>query len=84
MLLLMSIKKQKINEQVNMKGEVTKVNTRDIIIDTGDREIAVRTDMVGEFGVDKLTKGDNINVKGKVKTSIYNGKQLVADEINKL
>lgn len=77
--------KIRLNELVDLEGEVTKVNERDIIIDTGDREIAVRTDLVDdEFSSETFTKGDKISVNGKVGTSLYNGKQLVAKKVKKI
>lgn len=79
-----AVRKMRLNDIVEMEGEITRVNVRDIIIDTGDREVAIRTDMVDGLDAFVFSKGDKISVYGRVRTSLYNGKQVVAKTAKKI
>ncbi len=74
---------------VDVQGKITKVNGREIVVDTSFRKVTVDTkDMVynplDNVGFTKLAVGDRVRVSGKVDKDYFDTKEIDAKSIIEL
>lgn len=74
---------------VDVQGKITKINGREMTVDTGIRKVTVDTDNMiynplDKEGFTKLSVGDRVRASGKVDDDFFEGKEVKANFVTEL
>lgn len=77
------------NVLVDIQGKITKINKRELTVDTGSRKVTVDTkkmtyNPLDKLGFTKLKIGDRVRVSGKVEDNIFESNEVAANYLTKL
>lgn len=75
--------------QIDLQGDITKIQGREMTVDTGIRKIVVDTGDMGynpldNKGFTKLNVGDRVRVSGQVEDNLFETKEVAASYVTEL
>jgi len=77
------------NASIELQGEITDVDERNIVVNTGFRKVTVSTkemnfNPLDKVGLTKVKKGDRVKITGVITDSFFEGKEVSAGFLMKL